>query len=176
MNITIIDDAKAEATEQFTIELSTDDTKVEFVRKNATIEISDSDSKNNIIHTHPCNVLHVCITFNISLSISHKSIFSKLQCIYSPKPLSLPSHPLGVEVSLQLAMYTVDETVGTFEVCVEVEPGVLHTRARVTLMSHDLPPGTPREHSAVETGTLVTTIDTMHRSQLEYLFNGLINK
>ena len=59
MNITIIDDAKAEATEQFTIELSTDDTKVEFVRKNATIEISDSDSKNNIIHIHVTFYMYV---------------------------------------------------------------------------------------------------------------------
>ena len=95
VNIMIIDDDKVEETEQFTIELTTDDTKVEFARSNATIEISE------------------LYTGYQSFSISHLS-FIKFVTKVTLQPLSLPSHPSGVEVSLQLAMYTVDETVGKF--------------------------------------------------------------
>ena len=50
--------------------------------------------------------------------------------------------------------------------CVEVEPGVLHTTAVVALMSLDPPPGTPREHSAEDTGTHVHTILNINRHSI----------
>ena len=83
VNIMIIDDDKVEETEQFTIELTTDDTKVEFARSNATIEISDSDSKN--IHIHVTNftqvISHLALVICHSLNLLPKLLSNLSPCL-----------------------------------------------------------------------------------------------